>query len=478
MVNKRFSLILLYILIFSFAYGQSKFKQKLNWEADENALEYEVTVVSVDDENNVHSYKTEKNEIKFSIPAGRYKYQITAYDFLGRKAQVSEWKFFDITKALEPKIRVNEKNPAVKAISEEEIMVSGVISNITEESVAVLINSETKEELPCQLEFSSKGNADGTAVASGFIVKGTSGGFWNLKVTNPSGLNSTSGEINLNPYYDEIARRKAEELRLAEEERLAREKAEAERLAREAEERERAEQERLALEKQKEEERLEQERLAREKEEAERLAREEEEERIRNEKRLARDALRKKRRDFMNAHFKFDVTPMVGMSMLNPTFVEGLFEYSDSKFVPAFNAKLYCMPVLIKTVRLGLNMEGSFTEFTSSDVFYSLDFPLIRLESNLIWQKELLKNHIFWNIKGGANAIFIKYDVSYHNNTTIRTSPSEDYFAYIGGQGGTSIWFQTTNKLVLELGTELVYEPMNRMHTMFMESYFCVGFRL
>lgn len=478
MVNKRFAFVLLYILIFSFAYGQSKFKQKLSWEADENALEYEITVVSVDDENNVQTYKTEKNEIKFSIPAGRYKYQITAYDFLGRKAQVSEWKFFDITKALEPKIRVNEKNPAVKAISEEEIMVPAVISNITEESTAVLINSETQEELPCRLEFSLKNNADGKAVASSFIVKGTSGGFWNLKVTNPSGLNSTSGAINLNPYYDEIARRKAEELRIAEEERLAHEKAEAERIAREAEERERAEQERIALEKQKEAERLEQERLAREKEEAERLAREEEEERIRNEKRLAKEALKKKRKEFMNAHFKFDVTPMVGMSVLNPTFVEGLFEYSDSKVVPAFNAKVYCLPVLINTVSLGFDVEGSYTKLSSSDMFYTLDFPLIRLESNFIWQKELLKKHIFWNIKGGVNTIFVEYNVEYKNRTSFRSNPSDDHFAYIGGQGGTSVWFQSNKRLVLELGTELVYEPMTRMHTMFLDSYFCVGLRL
>ena len=55
MVTKRIIACFLYIVIFSSAFAQSKFKQKLSWEADENALEYTVEVVSVVDESkNIH----------------------------------------------------------------------------------------------------------------------------------------------------------------------------------------------------------------------------------------------------------------------------------------------------------------------------------------------------------------------------------------------------------------------------------------
>lgn len=483
MVTKRIIACFLYIVIFSSAFAQSKFKQKLSWEADENALEYTVEVVSVVDESKKYSYKTESAEITFSIPAGKYKYRICAYDFLGREAQISDWKIFDITKALVPKIKVN-RNPSISSLSETEIRIPAKISDIAADSVALLVNDETEQEVPCSMEISSENKKDGTVIATAVKVNGVTGGYWRIKVKNPSGLESQSDVIDVSAYFDELARIQAEKERLEEEKRLAEEAAEKARIEAELAEKERAEAELLAEKERQEAERRaeeearrEEERISREKAEEEKRIANEKAAKIEEEKRLAAEEKLKKRMEFIKAHTKFDMTPMLGVSAFSPFALDGLFEYSDSKFLPALTIKIYYLPVLIKTVSLGVNAEAGFSKMSGSTSLYTMDFPITRFETNFVWQKELKKNLLYWNLKAGANAFIVSYDLEYIKNYTARESPAEKDYGYLGAQFGTSLWIQPVKKIVCEIGADLVYEPINGMQTMYFDPHICMGFR-
>lgn len=73
----------------------SKRKQKLEWRADENVLEYKVEVQNSAGKVLV-SEVTEKSSVQFSLPAGNYTYKITAYDMLGRESVNTGWIPFEI----------------------------------------------------------------------------------------------------------------------------------------------------------------------------------------------------------------------------------------------------------------------------------------------------------------------------------------------------------------------------------------------
>lgn len=74
---------------------ETRRKQKLEWRADENVLEYKVEVQNEAGKVLV-SEVTEKSNIQFSLPAGNYTYKITAYDMLGRESVNTGWIPFEI----------------------------------------------------------------------------------------------------------------------------------------------------------------------------------------------------------------------------------------------------------------------------------------------------------------------------------------------------------------------------------------------
>ena len=70
-------------------------KQKLEWRADENVLEYKVEVQDTAGKV-LFSEVTEKSSVQFALPAGNYSYKIIAYDMLGRETVTTGWIPFEI----------------------------------------------------------------------------------------------------------------------------------------------------------------------------------------------------------------------------------------------------------------------------------------------------------------------------------------------------------------------------------------------
>jgi hypothetical protein len=93
----------------------------LNWKSDEYAWNYEVTVEKLEagKYTEILREKTENTEILCPLIVGRYRYQVTAYDFFGSPGGISEWSYFQIIPG-QTEILIEEPAPAQPDIPAEE----------------------------------------------------------------------------------------------------------------------------------------------------------------------------------------------------------------------------------------------------------------------------------------------------------------------------------------------------------------------
>ena len=172
-------------------FGQSQhLEQTLKWQADKNAMEYKVEVQNLDS-GEKSSYKTSENFITVKLFAGHYKYRVFVYDFLDRESNVSEWRSFDVIKALAPKVTKSEKaeNSVTSVKSGSKVKVPLEVTNIDKEAKVELINTETKKSVEGTLQTK---NSDGQLVAASASFPQVEEGTWKVRVTNPGGLYAES----------------------------------------------------------------------------------------------------------------------------------------------------------------------------------------------------------------------------------------------------------------------------------------------
>lgn len=197
---KRIVMILVMsVLSFSLFAFEKKFEQKLSWKGDENAFEYKVEIAqentSSDDEENsekpqlkiIKSVTTTESFITVNLNAGHYKYRVIAYDFLQRESSVTEWRNFEVIKALEPELEIAQKEIEVKKYQRKSISVPVDMKQITAESKVEIINEETGEVI--------EGKVLETETEEGFKVvefPKINDGNYKIKVTNPSGLSTVT----------------------------------------------------------------------------------------------------------------------------------------------------------------------------------------------------------------------------------------------------------------------------------------------
>ncbi|MDE6774028.1 MAG: hypothetical protein K2J14_05310, partial [Treponemataceae bacterium] len=213
---------------------EPKFSQRIEWRANANALEYKVEIQDTAT-NTVSSFTTEKTFAELSLAPGNYRYRVTVYDFLGRKATTSAWTAFSVIQAAKPEIRRIEKNVTVPD-ADERLEIAVDIANVSADSVVELVS----ENVPGELEISGGGTDEKERVSKVYF-QDVPPGKWRLRVTNASGFSAESDVIEIvsavkPPPAAEQDDAEAAAAREAEE-RAAREAAElAERLAREEQE--------------------------------------------------------------------------------------------------------------------------------------------------------------------------------------------------------------------------------------------------
>ena len=525
----------------SLLYAQTKSKnaktystQTLRWSADPNVLEYRIEIQDISG-NIIQTVTTENNSLEISLPNGKYKYKITAYDLLGRESVNSGWNQLEVLKASQPAISMEQ---TLESLEEDgkTLELDVEIKDVTTGSKVELVNPETGETIAGNLLIDSAIDADASEVlhASKSIFENVPEGKWQLVVTNPSGLFSESEPFEVQDTMKEkrLAAEKAEKERL-ERERLEAERIEQERLAVEQErlererfEAERIEQERLAVE----QERLERERLEAERIEQERLAEElAEQERITAElaarKKLENDvaanpnvpvnglkysddiismasqifeeeemnddyyddleipddeeieAQRKAERHekWLNYDRKFYVNAGVGANfcLYDNDFIS---KYFMNGFTPSFTARIDFLPFHKNKWRFGLEIAGSRTCYTYSNVYYDLKLDMNMLQTNLIYRFSFAKNKLWLSVKGGGGISLMQTNLIFKVETSEKHNISEN-FAYFMAGGGLSLTIAPKQLIIFEIGADYTNIFMNDVSTGLISPYITAGIR-
>ena len=525
----------------SLLYAQTKSKnaktystQTLRWSADPNVLEYRIEIQDISG-NIIQTVTTENNSLEISLPNGKYKYKITAYDLLGRESVNSGWNQLEVLKASQPAISMEQ---TLESLEEDgkTLELDVEIKDVTTGSKVELVNPETGETIAGNLLIDSAIDADASEVlhASKSIFENVPEGKWQLVVTNPSGLFSESEPFEVQDTMKEkrLAAEKAEKERL-ERERLEAERIEQERLAVEQErlererfEAERIEQERLAVEQERlererlEAERIEQERLAEELAEQERIAAEltareklesdvaanpnvpvnglkysddiismasqifEEEEmnddyyddlEIPDDEEIEAQRKAERHEKWLNYDRKFYVNAGVGANfcLYDNDFIS---KYFMNGFTPSFTARIDFLPFHKNKWRFGLAIAGSRTWYTYSNVYYDLKLDMNMLQTNLIYRFSFAKNKLWLSVKGGGGISLMQTNLIFKVETSEKHNISEN-FAYFMAGGGLSLTIAPKQLIIFEIGADYTNIFMNDVSTGLISPYITAGIR-
>ena len=484
-----FSLVLVFQASLFFAQPdknseKNPFEQKIQWEDDENASEYNVEIRNLKT-GKTYNFETEENFINLNLSAGVYEYRVTVLNTFGRVQSTSEWSNFEIFQAKTPEIVKTQEKSVVPSGKNEKFSIDVDIKNVNEDSSVSLINEKTNQIVKGELILQE--SQDGTKAIKVEFPK-VSNGEWKLRVENPLGQNSESNSIDIVDQKIEEARLSAEK---AEQERI---KAEQERLAKLEEEKRLAEEARIraeaeekarlaAIAKAEEEKRIaeelriqqEKEELARKQEEARLAAEKAEQERQKAEQeQLEKDKKFAKKLESKKNHVKVKRILGFYVAAEGGIFFSPFFdEFSDGEILPFSGLKLGFVPELKNPNRIGLEFDALVSKYnlTTSDYDYSDKFGFLR--ANILYQRRIYKNILKLNFHAGGNLMFIQNFMDYKNSENIK---KDAFYGYAGVQGGTSLVF-TAKNLLLEVGVDYNYVFIDGMPTDFLSPCISVGFR-
>ena len=477
----------------------SKFKQRLEWSADKNALEYKVEVRS--GSKIVESITTSDNFVNLNLPAGNYEYRVSVYDFLGRQQDVSAWQKFEISKANEPVFKNVESAAEVDVSAGSKIVLPVEVDNVAAGATVTLVNVKTGEKIKGALSLSSAaagvvaaGKSE-TAKASAEFPK-ISAGEWKLVVENPSGLKSESPAIVVTT----VDKKAEEKARILAEQKAAEEaKKEEERLAKEAEKQAREEEKRLAEEKA-EEERLAREEEKRQEEEAERLAKEEAErekqellaqkEAEKEAEKAEREEEREKKKAERAAKKTLGIEVKLGAATALNLFDSDLLNLKNYDTLTFNFLPEMVTPAPLLTISYVPNLNWVFTpglEITASGMWYESrsepykgqDFEYVQIfyhnnvEASLIGQLRLLPQKIFLDVKAGAGLSEILVKTIYDGDR----ADSLKAFVYPTINAGLSFEFVPVKNLVFELGADYNKVLSDKINFSYLLPYLEVGVR-
>ena len=481
----------------SLLYAQTKSKnaktystQTLRWSADPNVLEYRIEIQDISG-NIIQTVTTENNSLEISLPNGKYKYKITAYDLLGRESVNSGWNQLEVLKASQPAISMEQ---TLESLEEDgkTLELDVEIKDVTTGSKVELVNPETGETIAGNLLIDSAIDADASEVlhASKSIFENVPEGKWQLVVTNPSGLFSESEPFEVQDTMKE--------------KRLAAEKSEKERLERERFEAERIEQERL------DEELAEQERIAAELAAREKLENDvaanpnvpvnglkytddiismasqifEEEEmnddyyddlEIPDDEEIEAQRKAERHEKWLNYDRKFYVNAGVGANfcLYDNDFIS---KYFMNGFTPSFTARIDFLPIHKNKWRFGLEIAGSRTCYTYSNVYYDLKLDMNMLQTNLIYRFSFAKNKLWLSVKGGGGISLMQTNLIFKVETSEKHNISEN-FAYFMAGGGLSLTIVPKQLIIFEIGADYTNIFMNDVSTGLISPYITAGIR-
>ena len=169
--------------------GSVKFQQRLEWNADDNALEYKIEIRQSG--KTVKTYTTAENYVELNLPSGSYEYRVSVYDFLGRVQDTSEWQRLEISKASIPAFENMQEVAEVDISSGDKIVLPMEVENVAAGTTVKLVNINTGEIIAGELVITGASGKSETGKASAEFSE-LPAGEWKLVVENPSGLKAES----------------------------------------------------------------------------------------------------------------------------------------------------------------------------------------------------------------------------------------------------------------------------------------------
>ena len=451
MANSKKMLLLFGLMLFSRSFAdEPKFLQRLEWRSNANALEYKVEIQNTVTEE-ISSFTTEKLFAELSLAPGDYRYQVTAYDFLGRKAGVSAWTTFSVIQAAQPEIRNIEKSVTMQDGSER-LEIAVEIANVSANTVVELVSATTA--MRGELEIEKGGREDETKQVSKVYFQNVSQGEWRLRVTNASGFSTESEVIEVidsnktvgdfatavaksadeEKTPEVVAEKSTQEIEETSEnvseetiekntgEALA--KAEIERAAKEAEERAARE----AAEKA-------------EKEAAERKATEIATKKAAEQKVLATQS------SGMDITFAGGIGMMLMQHGLNDDIV-------GSESALAFLGRFSAFPVKRGAQRFGFELFGRYADFDVEEEYSAVDSMFLQFGANFVWKHTLFGPKSFVALKGGGGVVFVDYEAAPIKGAEERDASEHKLLAYPALTLGASVIFNPVQFLSLEAGVD------------------------
>ena len=166
-----------------------KFIQRLVWQKEEHAWQYEVLIHVLDNGYREYSRNTTRNDVLLvSLPPGKYRYTVTPFDLLGHRGEPSEWKDFEVLPAFQPML--SDFVPEVfylDRIQDRILRITG--ANFLEES-EIFLQNDTDSLYPETLII-----VDDKSATLIFDDMKLIPGSYNIFVKNPGGLSTLSGEF-------------------------------------------------------------------------------------------------------------------------------------------------------------------------------------------------------------------------------------------------------------------------------------------
>ena len=178
---------------------------------------------------------------------------------------------------------------------------------------------------------------------------------------------------------------------------------------------------------------------------------------------------------WLNYDRKFYVNAGVGANfcLYDNDFIS---KYFMNGFTPSFTARIDFLPFHKNKWRFGLEISGSRTCYTYSNVYYDLKLDMNMLQTNLIYRFSFAKNKLWLSVKGGGGISLMQTNLIFKVETSEKHNISEN-FAYFMAGGGLSLTIVPKQLIIFEIGADYTNIFMNDVSTGLISPYITAGIR-
>ena len=170
------------------------------------------------------------------------------------------------------------------------------------------------------------------------------------------------------------------------------------------------------------------------------------------------------------------VNILAGFTCPYVIFDEYLASFDKAGFNPGINARISYLPIDIKSVQLGFEVNAFVSQFSDrKNSAFSCIFPYMSGQLNLVTRINFCKGKLGLNIKAGGGLFLLGKKINY--NIASREDVELKYYMYPCASGGISIDWIPFKHLILEAGCDFTDVFIENMNSGFIVPYVCLGLR-